>query len=31
MDPLRVDIGSNDPVAVLRANYSVENREPVED
>ena len=30
MDPLSVDIGGNDPVAVLRANYSVEI-EPVED
>jgi hypothetical protein len=30
MDPLSGDIGGNDPVAVLRANYSVEI-EPVED
>jgi hypothetical protein len=30
MDPLSVDIGGNDPVAVLRANYSVEI-EPIED
>jgi hypothetical protein len=29
MDPLSVDIGSNDPVAVLRANYSVEIANPL--
>jgi hypothetical protein len=31
MDALSVDIGSNDPVAVLRANFSDEIANPVED